>query len=139
MIEFNSVDVAVPDIDQEHFKSALSSLVLSEKKILGDISIVACSDGYLLEMNMTYLKHDYLTDIITFDYCEGNIVSGDLFVSIDRMSENARDLNIPIFIEFARVCAHGVLHLCGYKDKTEEESQVMRLKEEQALGFFGFT
>ena len=139
MIEFYSIDRKVPDLDPELFVLALSSVVKSEHLTVGDISIVVCSDDYLLQMNKEHLDHDYYTDIITFDYCDGVLVSGDLFISLDRVNENAEKYSVTPLVEFARVCSHGVLHLCGYKDKSEEDEVVMREMEEKALRFFGFT
>jgi rRNA maturation RNase YbeY len=136
MIEFYSIDREVPAIESELFVFALSSLIDQEHKILGDVNIIVCSDEYLLEMNNTHLDHDYYTDIITFDYCEDNIVSGDLFISVDRVVENAGLNNVLEFIEFARVCAHGVLHLCGYGDKSKEQEVIMRAKEDFYLPLF---
>ncbi len=104
-------------------------LILKEQKIKGDITFVFCSDDYLLKLNKDYLQHDYFTDIITFDYCEKNIISGDIFISIDRIKENARQYNVTFENELQRVMIHGVLHLVGYKDKSEEEKKIMREKE----------
>lgn len=136
MIEFHSIDKEVPAIESELFVLALKSLIEQEKKALGNVNIITCSDEYLLEMNRTHLNHDYYTDIITFDYCEENFVSGDLFISVDRVRENAEINNVSITEEFARVCAHGVLHLCGYADKSSEDELIMRSKEEFYLPLF---
>jgi rRNA maturation RNase YbeY len=87
-------------------------------------------------MNKKHLDHDYYTDIITFDYTSGRLISGDLFISVDRVADNATMFNVDFMREFKRVCAHGVLHLCGYKDKTEDDAAEMRLKEEEALLLF---
>jgi len=100
---------------------------------LGDISIVFCSDGYLLEINKTYLKHNWFTDIITFDYTIDRIISGDLLISIDTVKDNANQFNVSFENELHRVIAHGVLHLLGYNDKTDEEKQMMREKEDNHL------
>jgi probable rRNA maturation factor len=107
----------------------INFLLENEKKVKGDISIIFCSDTYLLSMNREYLQHDYYTDIITFDYCEGPVVSGDLFISTDRVKENAAEFDISFKIELYRVIFHGLLHLAGYMDKTKEEKQLMRDKE----------
>jgi rRNA maturation RNase YbeY len=136
MIEFHSVDREVPKIDSELFVFVLNRLVSNEDKELGDINLIVCSDEHLLEMNQAHLDHDYYTDIITFDYCEDNVVSGDLFISIDRVADNASSLGVDFFNEFARVCVHGVLHLCGYGDKEEEEIVAMRGKEDFYLQLF---
>lgn len=136
MIEFHSIDREVPAIESELFVFALTSLIDQEHKQLGAVNVIICSDEHLLEMNRTHLSHDYYTDIITFDYCEDNIVSGDLFISVDRVIENAGLNKVEVSIEFARVCAHGVLHLCGYADKSKEEEVVMRAKEDFYLPLF---
>lgn len=105
----------------------------SEIKKIGDIAIVFCSDNYILDVNIKYLQHDYFTDIITFDYCEGKVLSGDLFISIDSVRENAELYGAEFAEELNRVIVHGVLHLIGYDDHTEEEQKVMREKENYYL------
>ncbi len=139
MIDFHFLDVEVPGFDSELFVSALGRLILNERKDAGDINVVFCSDDYLLEINKVHLDHDYYTDIITFDYCEGPVVSGDLFISVDRVTDNASDLNVSFLEELARVIAHGALHLCGYGDKSQSESAVMRQKEDYYISFFRST
>lgn len=111
-------------------KDWLQHIILSEGKKLGEINYIFCDDEYLLKVNQDYLQHDYYTDIITFDYVKGNTISGDIFVSLPRISENATTLSKDYQQEFHRVLAHGILHLCGYKDKTEEDIKTMRGKEE---------
>ena len=110
-------------------KNWVSYLVKNEQRKTGIINIVLCSDEYLLEMNKKYLQHDYYTDIITFDYVEGEVISGDLFISVDRVKENADNFKNLFLNELMRVIFHGVLHLVGFKDKTEEEQAKMREKE----------
>ena len=106
----------------------------SEVKRLGDISIIFCSDPYILDINQRYLQHDYFTDIITFDYCEGKVLSGDLFISIDTVRENAAEYGAASFEEeLNRVMVHGLLHLIGYDDHTPAEQQEMRSKEDYYL------
>ncbi len=105
----------------------------SEIRRVGDLSIIFCSDNYILDVNMRYLQHDYFTDIITFDYCEGNVLSGDLFISIDSVRENAVLYGVEFEDELNRVMVHGLLHLIGYDDHTEEEQRVMREKEDYYL------
>lgn len=117
----------------DFYEEWLSQVSETEKKNLGDITLIFCSDEYLLNVNKEHLDHDYYTDIITFDYSEDDFVSGDLFISIDRVLENAEINNVSFLNELNRVVVHGVLHLCGYKDKTEEEEKLMRLKEDEAL------
>ena len=105
----------------------------SEIRRIGDISIIFCSDNYILDVNMRYLQHDYFTDIITFDYCEGDKLSGDLFISVDSVRENALYYGTEFADELNRVMVHGLLHLIGYDDHTEEEQKVMREKENYYL------
>ncbi len=105
----------------------------SEIKRIGDISIVFCSDNYILDINQKYLQHDYFTDIITFDYCEGDKLSGDLFISIDSVKENAMEYGSGFSDELNRVIVHGILHLIGYDDHTEEDIAMMRKKENYYL------
>ena len=102
-------------------------------KTTGDLSVIFCDDEYLKRINVKYLGHDYYTDIITFDYSEKNLVSGDLFISIDRVDENARLNNVDFINELYRVIIHGVLHLCGYNDKTLKEKKEIRAKEDYFL------
>lgn len=105
----------------------------SEIKRVGDLSIIFCSDNYILDVNMRYLQHDYFTDIITFDYCEGNRLSGDLFISVDSVRENALFYGTEFSDELNRVMVHGLLHLIGYDDHTVEDQKTMREKEDYYL------
>ena len=114
----------------------INRAVKENNKQLGAISIIFCSDNYLLKINQDYLNHDYFTDIITFDYCEGNSVSGDLFISIDMIRTNAEKFGVEFIDELHRVIIHGVMHLVGFKDKTEEEAQTMRAQENYWLERF---
>lgn len=128
-IFFYSEDVDFTLKHASGISSWLNKIVLSEGKKTGDISIIFCSDEYLLEMNQKHLNHDYYTDIITFDYSIENIVSGDLFISVDRVRDNSVSFGASFINELNRVLAHGALHLCGYKDKSPEEQRQMREKE----------
>ena len=105
----------------------------SEIRRLGDVSIIFCSDNYILDVNIKYLKHDYFTDIITFDYCEGETLSGDLFISVDSVRENALFYGAEFADELNRVIVHGLLHLIGYDDHSEADKKVMRSKENYYL------
>jgi rRNA maturation RNase YbeY len=105
----------------------------SEVKKLGALSIIFCSDNYILDINQRYLQHYYFTDIITFDYCEGNTLSGDLFISVDSVRENSIFYNVDFETELNRVIVHGLLHLIGYDDHTEDDIKVMREKENYYL------
>jgi rRNA maturation RNase YbeY len=133
MIEIEMINIEVPEFNPEFFVLALSKTIQEEGFLLGDITVIFVTDGYLLEMNKKHLNHDYYTDIITFDYCEGNIISGDLFISLDRVRENASTFDTPFLLELKRVMIHGVLHLCGHNDKTKEEEENMRSLENKYL------
>jgi rRNA maturation RNase YbeY len=111
----------------------LKILAFIEYRVIGDISIIVVSDQELISINKQYLKHDYYTDIITFDYNQDFIINGDLYISIDRVSENALKYNVTLKDELTRVIIHGVLHLCGYKDKTRTEARKIRAKENYYL------
>ncbi len=132
MIEFIShVDFNLPN-NKEYF-AWLSSIVSEEDFTLGDLSIVFCSDDQLLELNVSYLNHNTLTDVITFDYTQSKSISGDVCISIERVKDNAQAYGTTFMSELSRVMAHGVLHLCGYKDKTASDKLTMRLKEDYYL------
>ncbi len=133
MIEFSFIDVEVSGFDMTTISSWLESVCQEEKKEIGAINYIFCNDEYLLAINKTYLDHDYYTDVITFDYSVGACLSGDVFVSIDRVSENADVFKVSVLNELCRVMVHGVLHLSGYKDKLEDEEQLMRSKEDYYL------
>ena len=105
----------------------------SEIRRIGDVSIIFCSDNYILDVNQRYLQHDFFTDIITFDYCEGARLSGDLFISVDSVRENSLEYGTEFGDELNRVIVHGILHLIGYDDHTEEEIAEMRKKEDYYL------
>ncbi len=120
----------LPETVNTDYKLWLEDIVLSEGKKLGEINYIFCDDEYLLKVNQDYLQHDYYTDIITFDYVKGRTISGEIFVSLQRVSDNASTLSKDYEEELRRVLAHGVLHLSGYKDKSEEEEQLMRSKED---------
>jgi len=125
-------------INKNLVKRSIKNLISNELKKLGDISVILCSDSYLLEINKQYLKHDYYTDIITFNYCEGNTVSGDLFISTDRVKENACNFETTFIKELYRVIFHGILHLIGYNDKTKEEQIEIQRKEDFYLSEVDF-
>ncbi len=115
------------------YKHWIKTIILNLEKRVGEINYIFCDDEYLLEINQKYLKHDTYTDIITFDYSENNLISGDIFVSIERVKENAQLYSKSFEEELYRVLAHGILHLCGFKDKTEKESKEMREREDWAI------
>ena len=122
--------------NEPDFSKWLSEVILSENKKEGEINYIFCDDDYLLEINQQYLDHDTLTDIISFDYSVGNEINGDIFVSVERVKENASDYNVTFQEEIQRVLVHGILHYCGYKDKTESDELVMRTKEEEKMKMF---
>ena len=122
--------------NEDAYASWIETIVASENKNLGEISYIFCDDDYLHNINVQYLNHDTLTDIISFDYTQGDIISGDIFVSIERVQENANDFNVTFEEELKRVLAHGVLHYCGYKDKSDVDAVVMRSKEDEKIKLF---
>ena len=120
--------------ERRKLQDYIRELFKKEKKRLGSLDYIFCSDDYLLKINQDFLKHDFLTDIITFDLSESQeAVSGELYISVERVKENAKTLNIPFLTELRRVMFHGALHLCGYKDKSKEQNKKMRLKENHFL------
>ena len=139
MLDINYEDVDDLSLNDIDLTNWISKVCINENYNLGDISLIFCSDEYLLDINRTHLDHDYYTDIITFDYTDNQIVSGDLFISIDRVRDNATDFNVSFEHELHRVIIHGVLHLCGYKDKSDDEEKLMRTKENNALSLISFT
>lgn len=118
------------------YKSWLKAIAEAEGFRVGELNYIFCDDAYLLELNLKYLSHDTLTDIITFDYVEGKVLRGDIYISVERVRENAEIFGVDFPQELLRVLAHGVLHLCGYKDKSDEEAKVMREKEGWAMTLF---
>jgi probable rRNA maturation factor len=114
----------------------ISNVILSEGKSEGEINYIFCGDEYLLELNIKHLNHDTLTDIISFDYSVGNEIHGDIYISIERVKENALDFKVSFEEELNRVMVHGVLHYCGYKDKSELDEKAMRSKENEKLAMF---
>lgn len=132
-IRFSCVDVP----EQINYKRKVSTWIkqsaAEEHKSIGDISIVLCSDNYILETNRQYLQHDYFTDIITFDYSENENLSGDLLISIHTVKNNSTTYEVSFHDELRRVIIHGVLHLCGYKDKSKKDAKLMREKENYYL------
>lgn len=137
MINFHVEDVDFKLQQKLKLKNWLKSVLETEGFVLGDINYVFCSDEYLLKINVEYLDHDYLTDIITFDNSEDEeLIEGDIFISIDRVVDNAKTFNVSTEHELRRVLVHGILHLCGYLDKTDEEEKLMREKENHYLQLF---
>lgn len=137
-IEIFYEDIIPLKLSKTHINKHVKYLINNEIKKIGHISIIFCSDNYLLDINIKYLNHNYFTDIITFNYVEGEIISGDLFISIDRVKENASEFETIWIKELYRVIFHGLLHLIGYNDKTEEEKKIMRIKEDLYLSEVDF-
>jgi probable rRNA maturation factor len=135
MISFNyENEFELPNEDQ--IATWISKVILSENKKEGEINYIFCDDEYLLNLNEQYLDHDTLTDIISFDYSIGNEIHGDIFISTERVIENAVDFKVTFEEELQRVLVHGVLHYCGYKDKSENDEQLMRNKEDEKMKMF---
>lgn len=135
MISFN-YETAFELADEKAYSDWLSKVISSENKTEGEINYVFCDDDYLHKINLEYLQHDTLTDIISFDYSVGNELHGDIFVSVERVADNAKDFEVSFAEELKRVLVHGVLHYCGYKDKSESEERIMRQKEEEKMAMF---
>ena len=135
MIDFN-YETEFTLENEEAISGWISNVIKSENKKEGEINYIFCDDEYLLEINKEHLQHDYYTDIISFDYSVGNEINGDMFISVDRVKENAQDFNVSFEEELKRVIVHGVLHYCGYKDKSEEDEALMRSKENEKLAMF---
>ena len=122
--------------DHEKYGRWIERVIASEEKKLEELSYIFCDDEYLLKLNEEFLQHDTYTDIITFDYSVGKILHGDIYISTERVKENSEQFNVSFEEELRRVIIHGVLHLCGYKDKTKEQSLLMRQKEEEKMELF---
>ena len=118
------------------YEDWISRIIESEGFDEGEINYIFCDDDYLHKINVEYLDHDTLTDIISFDYTVGNLIQGDIFVSVERVQDNANDFNVSFEEELKRVLSHGVLHYCGYKDKSPEDEALMRSKEEEKMQMF---
>lgn len=135
MINFNYETDFILD-SEENIASWLSAVIISEKKKEGEINYIFCDDEYLRKINLEYLNHDTLTDVISFDYTMGNEISGDVFISVERVKDNATDFKVSFEEELKRVLVHGILHYCGYKDKGEVEELLMRTKEDEKIALF---
>ena len=135
MISFNyETDFKLDN--EAHYEDWISRIIESEGFDEGEINYIFCDDEYLHKINVEYLDHDTLTDIISFDYTVGNLIQGDIFVSIERVHDNASDFNVSFEEELKRVLSHGVLHYCGYKDKSPKDEALMRSKEEEKMQMF---
>lgn len=133
-IYFHSEEVNLPTpLDEPAIQDWLIALAQEENQEIANLNYIFCSDEHLLHINRDYLNHDYYTDIITFDYSQDQTIAGDIYISIDRIEENAREYAVGFQEELMRVIAHGCLHLIGYKDKTDEDQNLMTKKEEASL------
>lgn len=135
MINFN-YETEFELTNEGKYTNWLAAVIQSEGKSEGEISYIFCDDDYLLKLNEEYLNHDTLTDIISFDYSIGNQINGDIFISIERVKENAIDFNNDFDSELKRVMSHGILHYCGYKDKSDADKAIMRAKEDEKISMF---
>lgn len=135
MISFN-YETSFELQEEARYEGWISEVIESEEKTEGEINYIFCDDEYLLQKNIEFLDHDTLTDIISFDYTMGNLISGDIFISVERVKENAQEYGVSFDDELRRVMAHGILHYCGYGDKTESDSAVMRTKEDEKKALF---
>ena len=133
MVSFFTEDISFPFKEKRLTSRWLKAVAAAEGKQIGEVAVIFCSDNYILDVNIKYLQHDYYTDIITFDYCEDKTLSGDLFISIDSVRENASFYGVEFPVELNRVIVHGLLHLIGYDDHTEEDIAEMRAKENYYL------
>lgn len=129
-IQYVSEDISIPKFQKRKMSRWIKDTITCEDKVVGELSFIFCSDEYLLEVNKQYLNHDYFTDIITFDYVENNVISGDIFISCDRVRENAAEFKTGFDNELCRIIIHGVLHLIGYKDKSKKDKRLMTEKED---------
>ncbi|MGJ5643026.1 rRNA maturation RNase YbeY [Formosa sp. S-31] len=132
MIEFN-YETKFELTDEEGISQWITGTISEENCKEGEINYIFCDDEYLHKLNVEFLDHDTLTDIISFDYSVGSELHGDIYISIERVQDNAKDYNTDFFTELNRVIIHGILHYCGYKDKTDEDAKTMRAKEDYYL------
>ena len=132
-VSYYAEEVKLPAIKKRVTTAWIRSVAALYGKKVGDVSYIFCSDEKILEVNKEYLQHDYYTDIISFDYTEGNIISGDLFISLDTVKSNAEQFGVDYNEELHRIIIHGILHLCGINDKAEGEREIMTQKENEAL------
>lgn len=133
MITYNTIDVRMPDVSHRETTAWVRAVAATYGRRVGEIAYIFCNDDKILEVNRQYLRHDYYTDIITFDYCEGDVLSGDLFISLDTVRSNAELFGRPYDEELHRVIIHGILHLCGINDKGPGEREIMEAAEDKAL------
>lgn len=133
MISYQADGIKMPAIKKRETTEWIKAVAATYEKRIGEIAYIFCSDEKILEVNRQYLQHDYYTDIITFDYCEGNRLSGDLFISLETVKTNSEQFNTPYEEELRRTIIHGILHLCGINDKGPGEREIMEAAENKAL------
>ena len=133
MISYNTENIKMPDIRRRDTSRWIKDVAATYGKKVGDIAYIFCDDAKILEVNKQYLQHDYFTDIITFDYTEGDTISGDIFISLDTVKSNAQEQGTDYDEELHRVIIHGILHLCGINDKGPGEREIMEQAENKAL------
>lgn len=133
MISYQTDGVSMPTIKRREVSAWIKKVAAAHEKKCGDIAYIFCNDEKILKVNREYLEHDYYTDIITFDYTEGDIIGGDLFISLDTVKSNSEMLGVAYEQELYRVIIHGILHLCGINDKGEGEREIMENEENRAL------
>ena len=133
MITYNTIDVPMPDFSHRKISAWVKAVAAAHGRRVGEVAYVFCNDEKILEVNRQYLQHDYYTDIITFDYSVGEVISGDLFISLDTVRSNAAGLGADYTDELHRVVIHGILHLCGINDKEPGEREIMEAEEDRAL------
>ena len=133
MITYNTIDVPMPDFSHRKISAWVKAVAAAHGRRVGEVAYVFCNDEKILEVNRQYLQHDYYTDIITFDYSVGEVISGDLFISLDTVRSNAASLGVDYTDELHRVVIHGILHLCGINDKGPGEREIMETEEDKAL------
>ena len=137
MITYNTENVAMPKIRRRDTSTWIKQVAAAHGKTVGDVAYIFCDDEKILDVNRQYLQHDYYTDIITFDYTEGDIISGDIFISLDTVRTNAQKFHTDYKQELRRVIIHGILHLCGINDKGPGEREQMEAAEDRALALMG--
>ena len=133
MIFYTTENVKAPKLEKRKTNAWIKTVAAKYDKKIGEIAYIFCDDAKILEVNKTYLQHDYFTDIITFDYCEGAVLNGDIFISLDTVRTNAQEFGVTFDNELHRILIHGILHLCGQEDKTPEARLEMTRKENEAL------
>lgn len=133
MITYQTIDVKRPAIKARECNAWIKQVAAGHGKKVGDIAYIFCSDEKILEVNRQYLEHDYYTDIITFDYTENGVIGGDIFISVDTVASNANEVGVSFQEELNRILIHGILHLCGFKDKQPDDKAEMTRQEDAAL------